>query len=45
MRYLTKKWDDGANEACLMLLKPIKNIKLIKINDKEFFLNPKISGD
>lgn len=45
MRYLTKKWDDGADEACLILLKPIKKIKLIKIQDKQFFSDPKVSGE
>lgn len=45
MRYLTKKWDDGANEACLVLLKPLKSLKLIKVLSKEFFSNPKISGE
>jgi len=25
MRYLTKKWDDGADLACLVLLKPIND--------------------
>lgn len=34
MRYLTKKWDDGADEACLVLLRPIQNLKLIKVIDK-----------
>ena len=45
MRYLQKKWDDGADEACLILLKPIKKIKLIKIQDKQFFSDPKVSGE
>lgn len=45
MRYLTKKWDDGANEACLVLLKPTKNIRVLKIHTTEYFSDPKISGE
>lgn len=45
MRYLTKKWDDGADEACLVLIKPLKSLKLIKVKDNHYFSNPKIPGE
>lgn len=45
MRYLTKKWDDGANEACLVLLTPKINITLLKIKDSKIFSDHKISGE
>jgi len=44
MRYLTKKWDDGADYACLVLLQPIKDIDMIKVCNQEYFSNPRISG-
>lgn len=45
MRYLTKKWDDGANEACLVLLTPKINIRLLKIKDSKIFSDHKIPGE
>jgi hypothetical protein len=44
MRYLTKKWDDGANFATLLVLKPLVKLKLLKVYSNNYFSNSNISG-
>jgi hypothetical protein len=45
MRYLTKKWDDGADKACLLSFRVSNSkIRLLKVNHP-YLCSPKINGD
>lgn len=44
LRYLTKKWDDGASNACLLTLFCINPaIRLLKVNH-QMLSSPKVAG-
>ena len=45
MRYLTKKWDDGAEKVCLVRFFIKKNDLGVLYIDHEALSSPKISGD